>query len=408
MMNRKNIIFSLLLTSTLFAENSSYAVLEGPESITNQLEFQRTKVEKRKPILDGYYKWKEEVKDETGVSFGAQVIMLYQQASNTLAGEENNGASAIYRLNGTYTAFEHEDGHIGRIAMRIENRSGLGSLQSPASLSSAIGIHSLTSGFAYSDTFDTDLSIFNWTQGIKDRYGFAIGRLAFDAYLDAFAFQTFTRAFINRSFVLNPTLATTGIGALGIVAKGFVTDNILIGAQLYDANAISGDFDMDTIQENEWLKAVEVAWTPDINQFKTNRIQFTYWHKDARSLVNIGSGNGWAVSASGQFTKNLLSFVRFGHSNGDGGVSTKNALSTGFEYTLMKDHAWSLGAGWAEPKQPNTTVKLQDEYVFETSYRMQVSPSISITPDLQYLIDPAKNPTEKSIWIAGIRFVLTL
>jgi len=31
---------------------------------------------------------------------------------------------------------------------------------------------------------------------------------------------------------------------LGVVAKGFVTDNILIGAQIYDANAVSGEFIM--------------------------------------------------------------------------------------------------------------------------------------------------------------------
>jgi len=80
--------------------------------------------------------------------------------------------------------------------------------------------------------------VLNWTQGFLDsRVGLAVGRLAFDVYLDAFAFQTFSRGFVNRAFVVNPTLATTGIGSLGAVAKGFVTDSVWVGGHIYDGNA---------------------------------------------------------------------------------------------------------------------------------------------------------------------------
>ena len=43
------------------------------------------------------------------------------------------------------------------------------------------------------------------------------GRLAFDAYLDAMPFQTPAGGFLNRGLILNPTLPTTGVGALGLV-----------------------------------------------------------------------------------------------------------------------------------------------------------------------------------------------
>ena len=55
----------------------------------------------------------------------------------------------------------------------------------------------LDSAFAYSPAFDTDLSVLNWTLLFNDETaGFALGRLAFDAYLDAFAFQTISRGFL--------------------------------------------------------------------------------------------------------------------------------------------------------------------------------------------------------------------
>jgi hypothetical protein len=103
----------------------------------------------------------------------------------------------------------------------------------PSSAGSATGVAALAPGFAYSDNFEMDLSVINWTQGFASgKAGYAVGRLGFDVYLDAFPFQTFSRGFINRSFILNPTLPTTGIGALGGVVKGFVADNIWLGAQI--------------------------------------------------------------------------------------------------------------------------------------------------------------------------------
>lgn len=51
---------------------------------------------------------------------------------------------------------------------------------------------------------------------------------------------------------------------------------------------------------------------------------------------------------------------------------------------------------------------LDDEYVFETSYKVQIWPFLSLTPDLQLLLNPAKNPAESSVWVFGLRAILTL
>ncbi len=148
--------------------------------------------------------------------------------------------------------------------------------------STAIGAGVLNSGFGYSESFDADISVLNWTQGLNDdRIGIAAGRLAFDVYLDAMPFQSFSRDFLNRAFVINPTIATTGIGALGFVAKGFVGENIILDGQIYDANAVSGEFDLDTVKEGEALKALEIGWTPSFSRRKTDKIQLTYWKKDS-------------------------------------------------------------------------------------------------------------------------------
>ena len=322
---------------------------------------------------------------------------------------EDDAFGGVYRFSGSWAAFARDSGHPGRIEWRVENRSNVGSSQAPNDLSGAVAAAALNTGFAYSGNFDTDLAVINWTQLFADkRAGLALGRLAFDVYLDPYAFQTFSRAFVNRAFILNPTVATTGIGALGGVAKGFVTDNVWIGGQIYDANATSGDFDWDTVEENEWFGAFEIGWAPAIDRYKTDRIQLTYWSKDEREKAGVEKGDGLALTVSCLVGEKWLPFLRYGHSDGGAGVPAEDAASIGFEYAVRKDQHVALGAGWARPSDKTFEGDLRDEYVIETSYRFQVTPSISLTPDLQLLIDPAQHPEEDRVWVAGVRGIVNL
>jgi porin len=359
--------------------------------------------------LKPYFDWKRRIHDEHGVSLGLQFYALYQDASSSLDGRDSDAFGNIFRFFGNWTVFEQDDGNVGRIEWRVESRSNFGNFQAPGSLGSATGIATVVPGFAYSDDFDLDIPILNWTQGFSDgRAGYAVGRLAFDVYLDAFPFQTFSRGFINRAFILNPAMPTTGIGAIGAVVKGFVSDNIWIGAQIHDANAASGDFDWDTVQEGEWLKAVEIGYAPSFAERNAKRIQLTYWAKDARTLAGVSKGSGWAVSAAYKLSDKLFPFVRIGHSDGGAGVAAESAISTGVEVTLRHDQIWSVGAGWAKPSRETFGPGLDNETVLETSYKFQLSQNFSITPDVQVVFNPANDPSECSVWVIGLRAIFSL
>jgi porin len=392
------------------AESGRDRALGGPEGVTQKLKRaeDQTSTFPTPGWAQSYDDWKKHIKDKYGLSLGISAYWLYQKATKSL-NNEDDALGGIYRFQGSWTAFGRDTGHPGRLEWRIEKRSEVGSNLSPSQLGGEVGAAALNTGFGYSDNFKTDLSVLNWTQLFADqRAGIAAGRLAFDVYLDAFMFQTFSRGFINRAFLINPTMATTGVGALGAVAKGFVIDQFWIGGQIHDGNAVSGDFDFDTFKEHEWLKAVEIGWTPSISRYKTDRIQFTYWDKDARQKAGTTKGSGWVVSASWQLTDRFIPFTRFGHSDGGAGVAAESAASIGFEFSLRKDQAWSLGAGWAKPSEKTFGPGLKDEYVIETSYKFQLWRSFSLTPDVQLLLDPAKNPTETKVWVFGLRAILSI
>jgi len=383
----------------------------GPESTTAQL---RRGDELRDslydwPFFDGYFDWKRQINDDYGVSFGLHFYGLYQKASDSLAGQDDDAFGNIFRFLGNWTLWKKDNGNLGRIEWRVESRSDMFGFKAPGSLGGRTGIAALAPGFAYSDDFDMDLAVINWTQGFANgKAGYAAGRLAFDVYLDAFPFQTFSKGFLNRSFILNPTLPTTGVGALGGVVKGFVTEHLWLGAQIHDANAASGEFDFDTVQEGEWLKAVEIGYTPSFGQRKTHLVQFTYWDKDERTLAGISDGSGWAVSTAWRLNDTYFPFLRFGHSDGGGGVAAEDAVSAGVEISRPQGEAWTIGAGWAKPSEDTFGSGLDNETVLEMSYKFQIAKNFSLTPDVQVVFNPATNPGKDSIWIFGIRVILTL
>jgi porin len=385
----------------------------GPDGVSAQLEEADRAGE---PIFRGeaparwfqpWYDWKAEINEQNDLAFGFFFSFLGQKASDSSTSEDN-ALGGVYRFNGTWTLFDTKGKDPGRIEWRVEARSNVGDFQAPQTLSSAIGVAAVNSGFAYSERFKTDLAVLNWTQGFRDSTaGIAVGRLAFDVYLDAFAFQTVSGGFVNRAFILNPTIGTTGIGALGAVARGFVSDQVYVGAQIYDGNAVSGEWDFDTFQEHEFLKAVEIGWTPAIARRKTDKIQLTYWDKDARTLAGVPGGNGWAVSASFGVGENWLPFLRYGDSDGGAGAAAEKALSTGFQYTVRDDQKVVFGVSWAKPSEKTNGAELDDEYVIETSYNFQIAKNFSLLPDLQLILDPANFPEKSSVLVSSLRAIVT-
>ena len=387
----------------------------GPDSVGNELKRNDAEREARYQF-DGlqrtfgpYFDWKRRVKEERGLSIGTSLYLLYQKASDSLPGQDDDALGHIFRYQGAWNLFQRDNGNSGGIAWRLESRSHVGGFQAPGSLGGATGILTLAPGFAYNQKFEFDIPVLSWVQHFANgRAGYAVGRLAFDVYLDAFPFQTLSKGFINRSSIYNPTMPTTGLGAIGGVVKGFISDNFWLGAQIYDANAVNGDFDLSTVEEGEWIKAVEIGYTPSFAERGTKRLQFTYWEKDARVLAGTPKGDGWAVSVASELSDNLLSFVRFGHSDGGGGVAAEDAISAGVQFTQSFDEIWTVGIGWANPSSSTFGPGLDDEFLLETSYKFQLSKNFSFTPDIQLVFNPAGNPSENSIWIFGLRVIFTL
>jgi len=114
------------------------------------------------------------------------------------------------------------------------------------------------------------------------------------------------------------------------------------------------------------------------------------------------------LSASYQFGERLLPFLRYGNSDGGAGGAAKQSLRFGGEYTLTETQAVSLGFAWNEANKRALDNSDIHEYLLEASYRIQLSPNFSLTPDLQWLKNPANLEETDSNWAFALRAILTI
>jgi porin len=388
-------------------------VFGGPSSVAGEL---KSNDMIREPLfrfddiqkgLAPWFDWKKRTYKELGLSLGLEVNWLYQRATASLG--ENDAFGAMYRFPGEWLAFGRGASNSGSLVYRFEYRDRQFTDIAPAVLGTEIGTASVTPGFAYAADFGPNVTELYWKQLYNDkRVGFVAGILDFSPYFDPYPFTSLGKGFIAREFLLNPTLAITGIGALGAAARGFISERFWMGGAFYDANAISGELNLDTWESGELLKHVEVGWTPSFERRRTDRVQVTYWAVDERKDAGIPAGSGWAVSISGEFADRFLPFLRAGHSDGGGGAPAESHVSAGFGMTRRYDDRISVGLAWNKPSRKTFGADLNDEYLFEISYQLQISPNVSILPDVQLVIDPANNTSKDRIWIFGLRLRLTL
>ena len=102
-----------------------------------------------------------------------------------------------------------------------------------------------------------------------------------------------------------------------------------------------------------------------------------------------------------------MPFIRAGYANG-GASLLESSVSTGFAFQsnpigASAGNLLGFGANWGKPNKAVFGPGLNDQYGFELFYRLQVTREIAVTPDIQFLINPALNPNEDNIWVVALR-----
>ena len=98
-----------------------------------------------------------------------------------------------------------------------------------------------------------------------------------------------------------------------------------------------------------------------------------------------------------------MPFLRGGYAD-DGGSLLQKSLNAGVGYnTEAFDGLLGAGINWGEPNEDTFGPDLDDQSTVELFARLQVMRNLQLTPDIQYIRNPALNPGADQSWVLGLR-----
>jgi porin len=409
-------MFALVVPSTLHAQSASDSLAEpdstpaqpvigflaGPNStpaLLAQDDQERDTVldvELRRPWRD----WKASLKDRTGLDFGFDYISLGYVATQSLG--EETAATGVFRLFGQWQLTGRGTKNTGTLLFRVDNRHRLDTVP-VRDFAAELGYVGII-GATYSDQGNR-LTHLYWNQNFAEGRGAVyLGFIDVTDYVDAYALASPWQGFANLVFQTGSgTMGGLPDAALGVAAGYFVNDNFYFGGGIVDANADAADPFSNLFDKGETFKSFEVGWTTGSSARFFNNAHVTFWQIDEREEAGTPAGHGVAFHTSRVVDEHWLPFLRAGWA--DAGDSLyETAVTTGFGYSQdISSSLFGLGVGWSRPNEDTFGSKLNDQISFEVFQRWQLTECIELTPSMQYLINPALNPTADSIALFGLR-----
>jgi len=390
-------------------QDTARASLAGPNQVDNQLE--EDALLKRSlfdfTFLQPWNDFKADFKESSGFGFGLDYTSLYFKGTESLGTDE--AGSGNLRLFGSWELVGRESANRGAVVWKVEHRHGYTDV--PVSgLGFELGYVGLQ-GAPFNDAGFLLTNLY-WRQGLAGgRLVLVGGWVDATDYLDIYGLVSPWLHFSNFAFSTGSATIPAPNQGLGLAAGFWASDKVYVLGGFADSNSDPtrpGDGFDSFFDQNEFFKHIEVGWTTSRDRAYLDNIHVTFWHADERVEANVP--DGWGVNVSGALfvQDRWLPFLRGGYAK-DGGSLLETSVSTGVGYlTGPGAHVLGLGLNWGRPNESTFSPGLDDQFAVEAFMRIQVANQVAITPDIQFIVNPALNPEVSSLWLFGVRGRLSL
>ena len=373
----------------------------GPNAVENQL--RDDAAVDRPALFERWFEWKDGLTEKHGFSFSVDYSAAYLGANESTG--EDRAASGMIRFFGAWDLVGRGTKNTGALVWKVEHRHAYTDV-APSGFSFELG----NIGLFVPPFSDQGLRLTNlyWRQRFNGgRIALLGGYLDPTDYLDVYALASPWTGFVNFAFSTGTTTLAIPNEGFGFAAGAMLTDSVFLIGGFGDLNSDQTDpwHTVDSFfTKHEYFKHVEIGWTPSQDRIYLDNVHLTLWHADEREEAAQPSGWGANVSWTKHLAGKWLPFVRAGYAE-DGGSLTQRSVSIGFGYQPNPGkNLLGLGLNWGEPNEDTWGLGLRDQYTAELFYRWQISKVVAVTPDVQYIKNPALNPGSDSLWVVGLRF----
>ncbi|ABV88329.1 carbohydrate porin [Shewanella pealeana] len=397
---------SLACVGSLFSIDSYASTSFGsPNTVDNTIKDNTRKKES----------WREKLASEHNLTLGLDYQVLGLSASSPTAGGDDNSAAGVVRFYGSWNLTGLESGNVGGLVWKVEHRHAYTDTAPKAYsfIEPGLGYIGMI-GPAYSDQGGRLTNLYWKQQFNQGKTALMAGYLDTSDYVDTYALASPWTGFTNLAF-------STGAGAIGLPDDGvlglavghMLDDNFYIIAGAADAKGRSdkpSDGFETLFNDHKLFTTFELGWTASQEHIYTDNVHVTLWHMDGGTQHNLTqpseSGQGINFSASFFVTPQLMPFVRGGISQGDVALYD-NSLTMGLGYFGLGGEKNNLGfaINFSEVNEnlgKAYGVTDDKQFTSEVYYNMSLGEFVQLTPNIQYIDNPAIS-TEDDTWVIGLR-----
>ncbi len=354
-------------------------------------------------VLKPWYDFKADLSENHGFNFGIAFTHLYQWASDTV-GPEDKASGFDLNIDGAWTFRGRGTDSPTILGFQFIYRDTLDSEVPPLTLFTQIG--SLYSGgVAYGET-DPSVAQLWIQQKFKNVFGFRAGKIFPITAYDFFPFKNFRTDFVDFNHATNATIPLPDYG-LGTFVQYRPKSNVYLRLGTHDANADVEKSGFDTY-DGELFSIFEAGFDPGFMERIPGRPPFgdvhvSIWHHDKLDKVGVDDGWGVGFTAQQRFGR-FTPFARYGYADVEinGPTSVKYMANVGLAIDGIfgqENDRIGVGYTWSDPADKT----LDNQSTIDAYYRVHVTPEIAMSPTLQVIFDPVRNPDEDVVSVLGIR-----
>ncbi len=286
-------------------------------------------------------------------------------------------------LTGAWSVYEHGS-TAGSISVLVRSGTNIGMSQQfnlSDSLGSGLYLNCLQGGGPQQPI---TLNILYWRQDfLYRRLSFYVGKIHPNEYVTLSMFNNDERSqFLNGANDGNLAVAYDGTYAGGGAVEFQATHHVFIHAVAVDTEGAQ-QRNIETLVDRKYMEAVEAGWSSGSvgEEYRSYRVGM--WRDDTK---NNGSGYGGGGGFDHELANGWTPFGRFCFGTTKG-TSIRGSYGLGLAQVHPFGRRGDMFAAAFTYTEPNPPGK-RHESVFESFYRLRLTQSISVGPDLEVSVHP--------------------
>ena len=336
--------------------------------------------------------------DSLRLKFGATYTFLNQYATITPDSVRHNQTSGRLDFTGAWTVYDHESS-AGSISLLVRSGTNIGYSQQwnlSDQLGSGLYLNCLQGGGPQQPI---TLNVLYWRQDfLRKRLSFYVGKIHPNEYVTLSMFNNDERTqFLNGANDGNLGVASDGTYAGGAAVEFQATRHVYVHAVAVDTEGAQ-QRNIETLVDRKYMEAMELGWSSGSVGEKYRLYRIGMWRDDTK---NMGSGYGGGFEFDHELSNGWTPFGRFAF-----GTNKGTAIKDQYGIGLAQVHPFGrrgdmFGAAF-NYTQPNFPGK-HHESVFESFYRLRLTQSVEVGPDIEVSIHPTYATKAYTTTLLGAR-----